>query len=54
LLALAFKDILDGLVDQLIGVLWKFGVVKLFELVDGELERVDFALKLGHQLLGIS
>jgi hypothetical protein len=29
LLALAFEDILDGLMHQLIGVLWEFGVVKL-------------------------
>lgn len=40
--------------DQFIGVLWKFGVIELFELIYGEFEGVDFALELRHQLLRIS
>lgn len=40
--------------DQFIGVLWKFGVVELFEFVNREFERVDLTLELGHQLLGVS
>ena len=32
----------------------KFGVIKLLQLIDRQLEWIDFSLQLCHQLLGIS
>lgn len=39
---------------QFVRVLWKFTVVELLELVDGQLEGVDFSLELRHEFLGIA
>lgn len=39
---------------QLVGVLREFGVIELFEFVDGEFEGVNLSFQLGHKLLWIS
>lgn len=54
LLAFSLEDILDSFMDKVVRILWIFGVIDLFEFINGQLKGINFFVKLSHKFLRVS